>query len=587
MLSITPCRRTLFIMIALVAGVGGCTAARAQDRSPGDVPVRISVPSFRHGTQHVSAPKSGPGETGEHSVAEGKGDTDFEWTKIEVSKDSRLVYVSDSEGSDSNSGLSEKDPVKTIEHGKSLLREGYPDFLLLKRGDVWEDQAFGRWKLSGRSEDEPIVVSSYGKSDARPVVRTGNENRGFWLDGGDTVEHVAIMGIEMFANKYTGDAGSEAGILFLGKGGDILIEDCLVRGYKDNIVLSGFNGTLEDVAVRGCVIVDAYSKIAHAQGLYASKTKGLLIEGCVFDHNGWNESVAGAEPTIFNHNIYIQADSSDVTVRQSMVMNGSSHGMQLRPGGVCEDNLIIYNAIGVLVGYGDMAPVTATVRGNVIMHGDDISPDKPRGMGIDVQNVGKGEITGNVIAHNESAKPYGHAIKLHSSGSNPVSNLRIAENTIFDWQGGLKFAKDSISNVHVARNVLQGEDASVPIIKHEGLLSAVDVRYRNNVYHSKAVPVSWFQVGVDTYNFGAWKDLAEDQGSAPTDLDFVDSKRTVATYQAMIGGGSGLDGFIEAARSQSRLTWNENYSVPAILAYLREGYVAQGAINASLGQVDE
>jgi len=527
-------------------------------------------------------PRSQPG-AGVHRGGHAKGERDgkgFEWTVVEPSPDTRLVFVSASAGDDENSGLYANLPVRTIEKGKSLLRDGYPDHLLLKRGDVWEDESFGRWKLSGRSSEEPMVVGAYGEG-ARPLVRTGTANRGFWLDGGQVVEHVTIMGIELHAHTYVGEGGAEAGILFLGGGVGVVIEDCLIRGYKDNVVLNGFGGELKDVTVRGCVIVDAFSTIAHAQGFYASDAHGILVEGCVFDHNGWSEEVAGADPTVFNHNVYIQMSCSDVIVRNNVIMNGASHGVQLRPGGVCEDNLILYNAIGVLAGNaGDAPPVEVAIRGNVIMFADDIAPDKPRGMGIDLQHVKRGTVTGNVLAHNESAKPYGHAVMLHCGKSSPVTDLRISGNTIYDWQGGLKIKKEGFERVHVVGNVVQAEDGGSPIVKHEAPFEKGLVRYEGNVYHSESVPVAWFQVGADTYNFGAWKDLAGDEGSAPKELSFEDAARTPATYQAHVGGASGLEGFVAALRSQSRDAWNDDYSVPALLDYFRAGF----GIDAQLGQ---
>jgi hypothetical protein len=591
--------RTCLVVCAAMLTLGGAVYActpPAEEES-----VTISLPGGREVIGRPSSLRHGahPGEGG--TIRHGGGglagaiegdaggelaewEGGFRWSVFEPSEDSRVVYVSSSTGHDANGGLSPDDAVKTIAAGEELLREGYPDFLLLKRGDVWENEDFGRWKLSGRSTKEPMVVSSYGDGTTRPLVRTGLANRGLWLDGGQVVEHVAFTGIELHAHTYIGEEKAEAGILFLGSGGDVLIEDCLIRGYKDNIVFNGFNGDLSDIRVRGCVIVDSFSKIAHAQGLYAADMSGLLIEGCVFDHNGWSETIAGADPTIFNHNVYIQTTCSDVTVRRNVIMNGSSHGIQLRPGGECTDNVILYNPIGVLAGNGGDAPaVEVSIRGNVIMYADDITPDKPRGMGIDLQHVKSGEVEGNVLAHNQSAKPYGHAIKLHSTPAAPVSDLVISSNTIYDWQGGLKFNKEGISNVMVRGNRIQAEDVSVPIIKHEG--TKIDVTYGGNAYHSEAIPVSWFQVGVDTYNFGAWKDMADDEGSEATEVPFKDVDRSPATYQTLVGGEAGLEGFVKALRGQSRSTWNDAYAAPALLSYFREGFGMEGVLDAKVGVV--
>src|SRR2546423_14641649 len=75
------------------------------------------------------------------------------WTKFPPSPDTRIIYVSSSAGSDSNLGLLPISPVKTLNKAKSLLRDGKPDWMLLKCGDEFTG-GIGFWKTSGRSEAE-------------------------------------------------------------------------------------------------------------------------------------------------------------------------------------------------------------------------------------------------------------------------------------------------------------------------------------------------------------------------------------------------------------------------------------------------
>src|SRR6185369_2176897 len=95
------------------------------------------------------------------------------FTVVTPSHDSRVVYVSTSEGSDSNNGLSPDDPVRSLARGESLVRNGSPDQLLLKRGDVW-NESFGGFAKSGRGTDEPLVISTYGSGE-RPWIKTGDQ----------------------------------------------------------------------------------------------------------------------------------------------------------------------------------------------------------------------------------------------------------------------------------------------------------------------------------------------------------------------------------------------------------------------------
>lgn len=45
----------------------------------------------------------------------------------------------------------------------------------------------------------------------------------------------------------------------------------------------------------------------------------VWISECIFDHNGWNDTASGANPTIFNHNIDIQYDCSNVFLKENSV----------------------------------------------------------------------------------------------------------------------------------------------------------------------------------------------------------------------------------------------------------------------------
>ena len=91
---------------------------------------------------------------------------EYGWTVLEPSADSRIVYVSSSEGDDNNDGLSEATPKETIAAGDALIRDGFPDHLLLKRGDVFENVTLGRCK-SGRSLSEISQIIAFSTGDNR------------------------------------------------------------------------------------------------------------------------------------------------------------------------------------------------------------------------------------------------------------------------------------------------------------------------------------------------------------------------------------------------------------------------------------
>src|SRR5207253_3107090 len=116
------------------------------------------------------------------------------WTVIRPSTDTRIVYVSSSLGNDANDGLSQATPVKTLAKGGSLLRDGFPDWLLLKKGDTWIGEAI--WNnISGRSTNEPMLYSSYG-SGARPLIKTAADQHAITITAKGN--YTAFIGIEFY-----------------------------------------------------------------------------------------------------------------------------------------------------------------------------------------------------------------------------------------------------------------------------------------------------------------------------------------------------------------------------------------------------
>jgi hypothetical protein len=166
------------------------------------------------------------------------------WTVVTPSVDSRIVYVSNSEGNDSNNGLSPSTPKKTILAGDALIRDGYPDHLLLKRGDVFPTESnylLGRWK-NGRSAQEPILFSYYGESGPRPVVKVIRSALGH---GNYERDYQAVIGIDFYraiADPNSPDFDNTDGLTgfsLVGGGRDFLIEDCRLRFMSIVIQSSG------------------------------------------------------------------------------------------------------------------------------------------------------------------------------------------------------------------------------------------------------------------------------------------------------------------------------------------------------------
>jgi hypothetical protein len=500
-----------------------------------------------------------------------------DWTELATSADARIVYVSSSTGSEANDGLSEAKPKKRLASGKAQLRNGYPDRLLLKRGDAWDEDFGDGWELSGRSEKERMVIGAYGSGE-RPTLRTGNRN-GFsaWHD--KKHDHLAIVGLRFTANGYDGKNGSPRGIAFFGKSEDLLLEDCSVEGYETNLVFQGAPegvGRHRNVAIRRCVVVDAYSKgDANCAGLFVSSTDGLLVEECLFDRNGWRDDVPGTQPNWFRRNVYVQSTNTDVVVRGNIVAR--TDGMQVRPGGTVEQNLLLKNAIGILVGGGD-PPVTGgvvgVVRWNVILDGNDLQAGQARGWGMNFENVREAKVEANVIAHNESGHfPYSFTFGVDQNGKGS-SDVLLSSNVVYDWRGPLRFFAPSaeIRNVRLAMNRFQEPTSKEPLVDHTHPPVEGSVRSSGNAFFSTKPAKEWVRIGESSTSLESWRGKVGDASSEAKKVEFPDPARTIATYHASIGGAPTLEAFLAEARKQSRENWREAYTAAAVNRYVRAGF---------------
>ena len=78
-------------------------------------------------------------------------------------------YISQSEGDDSNDGLSEETPWKSFKNLPDLKLKG-GDKLLLKCGDRWVGEYFRLNSPTGTSEDNMVLLSSYGKGEKPKIA---------------------------------------------------------------------------------------------------------------------------------------------------------------------------------------------------------------------------------------------------------------------------------------------------------------------------------------------------------------------------------------------------------------------------------
>jgi len=493
------------------------------------------------------------------------------WTVLSPSVDTRFVYVSASTGNDANNGLSEAAPKATIAAGKSLCRAGYPDWLLLKAGDTWTGQSLGNFSKSGRSASEPMVISSYG-SGARPFLKTGTSD-GMDMFGDASINHVYLVGLHFKAHTFTGSQGS-TGLFLLANPNDILVEDCMIEGYSDNIVLQ--NAT--NFRLRYSVIADSFSNSSHSQGIYAEGVDGLLIEKCVFDHNGWKEGAGGSPATMYNHNTYING-CSNVVVRGNLFLRASSIGNKYNSDSsgafqhlLVENNFYIEGEVGISCGGNSndaLRFVDVTIRDNVLMH---IGRTQPTNRGLawylDVQDWDGGTIENNLFLH-QPLLDNSYGITLAGSTERDVA---ITGNVFY----GLKEmnmdidVSNSEANITVDSNELQDPTEGSRLIIQTGPFS--NVAYTNNKYYSNASASAWFLTNGTSRSYASWVTASGETGSSSGAIAYPAPGRNEVTYQASLGGTATFAAFVAEARLQSKSYWRPEYAAPAVNDYMRAGF---------------
>lgn len=453
------------------------------------------------------------------------------FTVFSPSVDTKTIYVSSSSGSDSNSGLSAATPVQTLAKGTSLLRKGYPDWLLLKKGDVWTgdvssgglfgNNGFTGWQ--GRSASEPMLISSYGVG-ARPLIQawTSNTEGATIITSSPSsaayfIDYVAVVGIEFYSFKsdpsnasYMSTGSSLGAITILNPANWILIEDCKFRFLGSN-----FQALAGSLFIRRNVIVDSFSI-----GLYVQGYSYFLLEENIFNNNGWNAAVAPR--SIFNHNVYGQSTATvaETTVyRGNISANGSNTGLRSRQGGLIDNNLLIQNGYGIDYGQADgsspNSPGTNAIQNNVILLGQDITGAGFIPVGISVSKVAQPvSVSNNVVAHADPAAASSVGITLSSVSQSVTASA----NVVADWGGGGS--------------------------------------------------------GFTIRDFGTGNTVAADNitSASSTLTGFLDPTRSVGSYAGTIGLISTLDAFLTAAAQQSKDNWNPALTANSVNNYIRAGF---------------
>lgn len=492
------------------------------------------------------------------------------WTSVTPAADTRMVYVSNSSGNDKNDGLSTATPVKTLARAQGLVRSGFADWLLLKRGDTFE--SFGEWRVSGRSAQEPVMISAYGNG-ARPQINSGKD-WGFITYGkgganGRSIDNLVISSLSFTPHTYNHENGTmnTGGIRLLCQGENITIEDCKIVGYKENIDIAAYDKGLRNITIRRNVIADAHSseKIGHAHGIWmGGRSNGVLVEENILDHNGWRDGRSD-DRVFFNHNIYVLNGAKNVVIRNNIITRASFYGIKMNGGGVAYNNFFAKNAESVYL------EDVATIKDNVITDPSSM-PQQNWGVGINTQKSPSATITGNLIAHNPNSNASGVAgIQLFNNGT--AFSGRVEDNIVYNWRNALRVATpgNGKGSVIIRNNDFQLTDSTSAAVDQSSKSSAATFVYSGNSYFSQNAtgPV---RLGGTFIGLNAWASKSGDSGSRSEKVSYPDPDRSIAQYAGIAGVGKSFESFIKAARSMDKSNWNTALLPQSVNAYFRAGF---------------
>lgn len=377
----------------------------------------------------------------------------------------RFIYV-DPAGSNTNPGTlasPKATPGSVASGGLSALRSGKPDWLLLKNGSTFANASFDILSTPGQDANNPIVIAGYdpanpqvpnpGTGGARPIIQvTSSSSNGLGIGLWSLADFIAIMGIEFYCpnrDPANGSPPSEkdshfTGVSVLAGSTWLLFEDCKISWFEMGMDFEPYPNFNSNVRIRRCVVTDSYSTSSNIAGILAGPWNDLfLLDGNVWDHNGWNATIAGAGATGFRHNLYFNGYAVDgdlsslpncpITAIYNIFANDGA-GSNFRAGINGTNNLWVHNPNS----HNIMVPGTgnsSTLTNNVYVEGYfstapsiDASPFNVSAQYKgDAYNLGSIVVNNNLVCNSLSTGGSGYTM---DNGSN---NVTLSNNILYKW----------------------------------------------------------------------------------------------------------------------------------------------------------
>lgn len=395
------------------------------------------------------------------------------YTILRPSADSNVIYVSNAAGSSSScqaipasSPLVGADvfrpvgaiqPCNNLNAAKGLLRPGKPDYLLIRRGEVWNNffPGFFEYTLSGRSASELMVIGSYAPasdtsqgSRVRPLFKNvpsaggsnGEDAIVIVSHSGYPVRYLALTDLEIMLDTLNGNTSAERMGLRVNSQGTgeishVLIENLKISRFMQNVISNNTGGPrIHHLAFRKNLVLDGlmWAPTQRGGGVLGDGDYHLF-EGNIFDRNGW-PSVSGpigvGAHTSSGHALYYEFSPGDVT-RSHLIENIFIRNTSVKFGSLFEgpikNNSFIQNAIGML----ECCNPGQVIEDNVFTETTDYDRVlHPRGFALNISARGGLAVRRNLFAHGQGGGD------PKAMTFNPgVDQLLLEQNVITNWCG--------------------------------------------------------------------------------------------------------------------------------------------------------
>jgi hypothetical protein len=512
------------------------------------------------------------------------GWTDFSAMIQNGYKNARVIFVSNSGGNDSTGQIysisdltfdqygtfqpkGNINPYRTIAAGYAQIRDGYPDILLLKRGDTWAERfssgSIGNWSKSGPSALERIIFGAYG-AGSRPTLNIG-ANTGF---SSNSARNLIVSGLHLKSTVGELDQAYRGGGISLGGSvADHLYEDCYLNWTTQSTLQGSASNPLKRIAVRRSIFDET-------RMFYATRLMDLLVEESIF-----------YKPVQKGRHLYLSPagneDSSTlrgVIVRRNIFFESNEGALHFRGGGIANNNLIVRNDELSFGGKGGSSGSiqSGEVRNNIFTeHINGYS-----GAALGITNIVGGVFADNIFTDQGTKSTVStRAINMGGDAELGVAkDIDIYGNIAYGWatpgSTNVTFSANELileaENVNIHNNDWQMVTGASNIIRHTSGLGFKEFNYNNNRYYSTNAESTWFN---GYSSMAAWVAVSGETGAQAIKVDYPAPHRTLKTYnQEILGGAASIEVFMANTLKQARSNWSQAYTACEVNNYIRKGF---------------